>query len=85
MSNQFSSSLPSQIGTLEAIMYNLNFNANTFTGQLPTQIGQLPHLLSAFNLNNNAFFSTVPTELGLLNLQGGINFNSASFAGTIPR
>jgi hypothetical protein len=63
--NNLTGVLPSQLGTLEKLLY-LRLNGNLhLSGTIPTELGSLS-LLSTFDLYQCALSGTIPSELGNL-------------------
>ncbi|CBI37167.3 unnamed protein product, partial [Vitis vinifera] len=80
--NQFSGSIPEEIGTLSDLeileMYN-----NSFEGQIPSSIGQL-RKLQILDIQRNALNSTIPSELGSCTNLTFLSLANNSFTGKIP-
>ncbi|CAB9522622.1 Leucine Rich Repeat [Seminavis robusta] len=81
-SNDFSGSLPSEIGLLHVQF--LSLSRNRFWGPIPTEIGQLSNAKDLY-LYNNQFFGTIPTTLGLLTRLTSLELHNNELIGRVPR
>ncbi|TYH99059.1 hypothetical protein ES332_A11G040900v1 [Gossypium tomentosum] len=79
--NQFSGSIPSDIGTMQNFsMLHLGFN--DFSGELPAQISQLP--LVVLNITQNQFLGQIPAEIGNIKCLQNLDLSYNNFSGIFP-
>ncbi|KAB2055440.1 hypothetical protein ES319_A11G038100v1 [Gossypium barbadense] len=79
--NQFSGSIPSDIGTMQNFsMLHLGFN--DFSGELPAQISQLP--LVVLNITRNQFLGQIPAEIGNIKCLQNLDLSYNNFSGIFP-
>ena len=80
--NQFSGSIPSQLGSLSNLVTLSLFN-NRLSGTIPSQLGNLSNLWHLL-LNDNQLSGTIPTQLGNLTSLQNIWLNDNRLTGEIP-
>ncbi|KAL3795124.1 hypothetical protein HJC23_007352 [Cyclotella cryptica] len=80
--NQFSGTLPSEIGMLTALEH-FDVHSNGFSGTLPTEIGKLT-LLTFLNFGYNSLRGKLPPEIGMLASLTGLYASNNQLTGMIP-
>ena len=66
LANNLLSGLPSEVGQLTSMVYDLSIKNNPLEATIPSQIGQLTSLTSALLLGSTSLSGTVPTQLSQL-------------------
>eukprot|EP00750_Incisomonas_marina_P003842 INCI13419.1.p1 GENE.INCI13419.1~~INCI13419.1.p1 ORF type:complete len:1236 (+),score=245.68 INCI13419.1:428-3709(+) len=80
--NQFTGSIPTQIGELSSLQV-LMLQNNRLSGPLPSDLGRLLQL-SELNIETNALTGTLPTELGQLQQLRLLNLRGNRLSGGFP-
>ncbi|WMV22835.1 hypothetical protein MTR67_016220 [Solanum verrucosum] len=80
--NNFSGSIPSNIGNASSLEVVVLFN-NSFQGKIPSSIGKLRNL-QTLDLRKNRLNSTIPSELGLCTNLTHLALAENSLQGTLP-
>ncbi|KAI5326031.1 hypothetical protein L3X38_035105 [Prunus dulcis] len=80
--NNFSGSIPKEIGELKAL-YILNLSSNALTGEIPSSLGNLLKVES-LDLSNNSLRGEIPPQLARLTFLSFLNVSSNHLVGRIP-
>ncbi|KAK9920382.1 hypothetical protein M0R45_028937 [Rubus argutus] len=80
--NNFSGSIPEQVGELKAL-YGLNMSNNALTGTIPVALGNLRQLES-LDLSNNSLSGSIPPKLTTLTFLSFLNLSHNQLVGSIP-
>jgi hypothetical protein len=80
--NQFTGSIPSEIGNLPNLT-SMYLNNNQFTGSIPSEIGNLTNLTHLF-LSSNQLIGSIPPEIGNLTNLNGLYLGWNQLTGEIP-
>ncbi|PRQ44343.1 putative leucine-rich repeat domain, L domain-containing protein [Rosa chinensis] len=81
-SNNFSGSIPKEIGELKAL-YALNLSGNAFTGEIPSSFGNMSSIES-LDLSQNHLSGQIPPQLSTLTFLSHLNVSYNQLTGRIP-
>ncbi|XP_062002932.1 receptor-like protein 36 [Rosa rugosa] len=81
-SNNFTGSIPKEIGELKAL-YALNLSGNAFTGEIPSSFGNMSSIES-LDLSQNHLSGRIPPQLSTLTFLSHLNVSYNQLTGRIP-
>ena len=83
-SNEFSGTMPSELGLLSSTLTSMRSGKNPpLSGTLPNQFTHLRHLWS-WSCERNSVSGTLPTQMGELSFLDGLDLFKTHLSGTLP-